>query len=348
MKDPNKEWMSKGKIGCTFASLFAKKPESIGWKTITSPELFEIPEDCMVLSVQFPGYSREQVINWALKNGFFTIDVNDECVGLRYMIGDKVSWVQYFGPDAHAKTRQAPIPELCMTVKMPAKYYVKVGFKGILHLAHASVANLTEEMCDILWDSSHKNTKKKLGHDPTVKEAAINNMNEDWKITRDSYAFQDLKRLPEWKRPTVEPSMTSDKPNAIIFDIDGTLALMHNRGPYDWDKVDRDRVNNIVVDQINLNKAAGRKILLVSGRDEECRAMTIDWLQTYDIHFDELLMRPLGSSTKDSAVKKDIYLNQIEPRFNVLAIFDDRLQVIKAWNKLGLFVFNVNQGNIDF
>ena len=172
MKDPNKEWMSKGKIGCTFASLFAKKPESIGWKTITRPEIFEIPLDCMILSIQFPGFNRQQVIDWALENDFFIIDVDEDCVGLRYTIEDKISWVQYFGPDAHVKTRQAPIPELCMTVKMPTKYYFKVGFKGILHLAHASIGNLTDEMCDILWDSSHKNTMKKIGHKPTNKEAA--------------------------------------------------------------------------------------------------------------------------------------------------------------------------------
>lgn len=187
-----------------------------------------------------------------------------------------------------------------------------------------------------------KNRERSVGDD------AINKMNEDWKITRDSYAFQDLKRVPEWKRPTIEPFMSHEKPNAVIFDIDGTIALMHNRGPYDWDKVDRDRVNEIVVDQINMNKAAGRKILLVSGRDEECRDMTIDWLQTYDIHFDELLMRPKGSITKDSMVKKEIYLNQIEPRYNVLAVFDDRIQVIKKWNQLGLFVFTCNQGLHDF
>lgn len=170
--DANKQWMSKGKIGCTFASLFAKKPESVGWKTIVNPEMFYIPEDCMILSLQFEGYNKQQVIDWALKNDFYLEDVDDDCVGLRYNIDGKVSWVQYFGPDSHVKTRQAPIPELCMCVKMPKKFYAKVGFKGILHLAHTSVINLTDAMCDLLWDSSFRNTEKKLGHKPTIKEGA--------------------------------------------------------------------------------------------------------------------------------------------------------------------------------
>lgn len=172
MKDLNKEWMSKGKIGCTFASLFAKDPEKIGWKTIQSPLLFFIPKDCSVLSIQFDGKNKQEVIDWALNNGFYLQDEKDNCIGLRYNIDGLVSWVQYFGPDSHVKTRQAPIPELCMCVKLPKKTYLKVGFKGILHLAHASIENLTDKMVDILWDSSHKNTKKKLGHKPSKKEAA--------------------------------------------------------------------------------------------------------------------------------------------------------------------------------
>ncbi len=183
----------------------------------------------------------------------------------------------------------------------------------------------------------------------SVGEDVINKMNTNWKITKDSYVFQDIKQIPEWKRPVTTANINDkSKEHAVIFDIDGTIALMNNRGPYDWDKVDRDNVNNMVVDQINLHKSANRKILLVSGRDEVCREMTIDWLNTYDIHFDKLYMREKDSVQKDSIVKQNIYLNEIKPNYNVLAVYDDRLQVIKKWNELGVFVFNVNQQMIDF
>lgn len=170
--DKNKEWMSKGKIGCTFASLFAKNSTAVNWKTIVNPTQLIIPEDCMILSIQFPNKNKNSVLTWALDNGFFIEEINDECEGLRYNIDGIISWVQYFGPDSHVKTRQAPIPELCMCVKLSKKYYAKVGFKGILHLAHTSIENITDKMADILWKSSHDNTKRKLGHKPTIKQAA--------------------------------------------------------------------------------------------------------------------------------------------------------------------------------
>lgn len=109
---------------------------------------------------------------WALRNGFREEDNGDGCIGLRYDVGDNVAWVQYFGPDAHVPTRRTPMSELMMCIKLPAKYYVKVGFKGILHLAHASVSSLTDFMADKLWNSSFINTKKRIGHKPTLREAA--------------------------------------------------------------------------------------------------------------------------------------------------------------------------------
>lgn len=171
--DHNKVWMSSAKrIGCTFAALFAKNPELVGWKTIVNPDGFIIPTDALILSLQFPDMNKAHVINWALKNGFYLEKIDDQNEGLRYKIGESVAWVQYFGLDSHVKTRQAPIPELMLCVKLPAKYYWKVGFKGILHLAHAGIESLKSFKVDRLWETSFKNTAKTLGHKPTIVEAS--------------------------------------------------------------------------------------------------------------------------------------------------------------------------------
>lgn len=181
--DPNKEWMASGKIGCTFAAMFAKNPESIGWYTTTwTTERIEdiinhMPKDMCILSIQFPEDwlckpDKNSVIEWALSYGCYAERLEDNCVGLRYKNEDVVSWVQYFGPDADVVTRRAPIPELCLCIKRPLKTYAKVGFKGILHLAHASIAGLTDKACDLLWNSSFINTKRRIGHDLTIKQAA--------------------------------------------------------------------------------------------------------------------------------------------------------------------------------
>lgn len=173
MVDINKKWMSNSKnIGCTFAAFFAKMPEMVGWHTIVNPDRLEIPKDAKILSIQFPQGNKETVMQWALSNGFYLEDIGDGNTGLRYNIKNQVSWVQYFGQDSHVKTRQSPIPELMMCVKLPKKYYWKVGFKGVLHLAHTSIEGLKSIKVDKMWETSFKRTEKSLGHKPTLKEAA--------------------------------------------------------------------------------------------------------------------------------------------------------------------------------
>jgi len=113
-----------------------------------------------------------QVREWALSNGFYIENVDDMYEGLRIKSGLFTSWVQYFGQDSHVKTRQSPYSMLSFTCKLPAKYYTKVGFNGILHLAHASVAKIKEKASHVLWNQSVAKTKKELGFSPTIAEAA--------------------------------------------------------------------------------------------------------------------------------------------------------------------------------
>lgn len=177
-QDKNKEWFGRGFGGCTFAALFAKKPESVNWTTVNNEQGWKLDKDWFhgtaLLSIQFPGWDIAGVRAWAYDNGFYEEQIDHEkgLMGLRFQLANNIAWVQYFGPDAHVATRQAPIPELCMAVKLSGIQYAKVGFKGILHLAHASVAGLTQKAADILWDSSHKNTEKRIGHKPGIEQAA--------------------------------------------------------------------------------------------------------------------------------------------------------------------------------
>ena len=182
----------------------------------------------------------------------------------------------------------------------------------------------------------------------SVGEGVILEMEKDWKIIMDSFVFQDTKKKPEWQRPRKGTNFVEGREEATLWDIDGTLAIMYNREPYDWDKVDRDKENKHVTEQIEFHKSKGRKIILVSGRDEECYEMTKEWLDFYGIYFDHLYMRPKGSWEKDTAVKKRIFQEIIEPKYNVWCVYDDRLSVLAMWHKLGIFTFNVNQGQLIF
>lgn len=180
MEDLNKKWMQNANnIGCTFASLFAKNPEAVGWVTIVNPDKFIIPSKAFIVSLQFPNKSKEYVLEWALNNGFYLERIDENNTGLRYTINGVISWVQYFGFDSHVKTRQAPIPEIMLCVKLPKKYYFEVGFNGILHLAHASIKGLSKLKLDKLWQTSHNKTKEVLGYKPTIKEAAKTTFNNE-------------------------------------------------------------------------------------------------------------------------------------------------------------------------
>jgi predicted kinase len=136
----------------------------------------------------------------------------------------------------------------------------------------------------------------------------------------------------------------TDGPPAVVFDIDGTLALMKNRGPYEWNKVGQDDLNGPVWNAYRAFKASGYKILIVSGRSDECEAQTREWLAGNEINYDGLWMRPKHSIEKDVIIKGDIYREHIEGKYNVLGVFDDRPSVVRFWRSRGLFVFDCGNG----
>lgn len=172
-----KDWISSGKIGCVFASALVKQAEKIGWKFYVVPSSLEYEHDLksgrlFIASIIFPGFDVSQVKNIAMKYGMFIENVDEMHEGLRMRVGNNISWVQYFGPDSHVKTRRAPYPMLSFCVKLPAHIYAKTMAKGILHLAHASIEHFTAKKANTLWDQSIKKTHKELGYSPTIAEAA--------------------------------------------------------------------------------------------------------------------------------------------------------------------------------
>ncbi len=95
--------------------------------------------------------------------------------------------------------------------------------------------------------------------------------------------------------------------------------------------------------------ATGEKIIYFSGRTEKCREDSIKWLTKYvDDEYPELYMREIGDQRADEIIKLELYNEHIKNSHNVLGVFDDRLKVFRMWYKLGLFVFNCNQGLKEF
>jgi uncharacterized HAD superfamily protein len=132
---------------------------------------------------------------------------------------------------------------------------------------------------------------------------------------------------------------------AIIVDIDGTLAKMNGRGPFEWNRVGEDIVNEPVKKIVNLYGKTGI-VILFSGRDAVCRLLTENWLETNNIKYDGLFMRPKDNNEKDSIIKRRLYDEIIAGKFEIEFVIDDRDQVVEMWRKdLGLTCFQVDYGN---
>lgn len=180
----------------------------------------------------------------------------------------------------------------------------------------------------------------------SVGEAVIKKMYEDYKMLVGSFDFNPVKQV--MNRPQIVPNFNSQLPDCVIFDIDGTLALIGNRSPYDSKKAYVDDPNLIVTEQIKFHKSNDRKIIIMSGRELDAKDITEEWLAFHGIKYDELYMRDTNDNRKDKLVKKELYENHIKDKYNVLAWYDDRLQIIDLIYELGIFCFNVNQGNRQF
>lgn len=149
-------------------------------------------------------------------------------------------------------------------------------------------------------------------------------------------------------KPADPPEYIQGRPHAVLVDLDGTLAKMADRSPFDWDRVDEDDAHQDVVDLVNTLRDAGAEIVFVSGRDARAHKRTRNWLD-YNVgswtRMAPLLMRSEYDVRKDSIVKEEIYRQEILGRYNVWLVLDDRNQVVDMWRNLGLRVLQVAPGN---
>lgn len=141
---------------------------------------------------------------------------------------------------------------------------------------------------------------------------------------------------------------TGDKflPDAVVFDVDGTLARHHNRSPYDYTKVSDDLPIKDVCEIASV-LAERYNFIVVSGRDDSCREDTDLWLQEYvglDAGKYHLLMRKTGDQRPDWVIKNEIYDDRIIPYFNITMVFDDRDQVVTHLRRRGITVAQVAPG----
>lgn len=159
-----------------------------------------------------------------------------------------------------------------------------------------------------------------------------------------------LKGIKPWvvpETPAIEKyDNDPELPEIIICDIDGTIALMNDRGPYEFDKVHTDLPNNPVTDLVNLVDDV-TSVVFMSGRGEESRAETEAWIKDNLVIGDfKLYMRSAGDMRPDWIVKYELFQEHIADKYHVWFVLDDRDQVVDLWRrKLGLPTFQVADGD---
>jgi len=153
--------------------------------------------------------------------------------------------------------------------------------------------------------------------------------------------------------PPVTPvAYDEDKEECIIVDIDGTLAhIADGRSPYDASRAMNDSLDDAVSVITAMMYNHGYKVIILTGRHEEHRQVTEEWLEANGVAYDELYTRmeydvdEAGKRLDDSIVKERLYRDHVAARFNVKFVLDDRNRVVNMWRRIGLKCLQVAPGN---
>lgn len=141
----------------------------------------------------------------------------------------------------------------------------------------------------------------------------------------------------------------------VIFDIDGTLTdVTHRRhfitdGKKNWTQFNArmgdDVINSAVVELYHtLWESRKYDMIIVTGRSEEFRKVTEQWLTWNHIPFNRLMMRKARDNRRDSIVKQDI-LNELKSEGKKIAFaVDDRQQVVDMWRRNGITCLQCDEG----
>lgn len=155
-----------------------------------------------------------------------------------------------------------------------------------------------------------------------------------------------------------------------IFDLDGTLALIEHRRHFvegekkDWRGFFAACVDDIpnlpVIRTLQALRKSGAEIWIWSGRSDEVKTQTIEWLSHNGCLGntpgflpawlfgapERFRMRKEGDHRNDDALKRE-WASEIEPPEwdRLTAVFDDRDRIVKMWRDLGVTCFQVAEGS---
>jgi FMN phosphatase YigB (HAD superfamily) len=143
----------------------------------------------------------------------------------------------------------------------------------------------------------------------------------------------------------------------IVVDLDGTLCNIGHREHLaqarQWDDFNSlchaDKVNEPIAEMVR-RFYGYYGILVVTGRSDKWREMTIEWLMAHKLWplVDRFRMRQEGDMRSDTIVKPEMVIDCFGTHVNaldkVLFILDDRYKVVKEFRRRRFTVFHVEDG----
>lgn len=148
-----------------------------------------------------------------------------------------------------------------------------------------------------------------------------------------------------------------NKPSAIICDLDGTLCnVEHRRGFVNKPKGERKDWSGFFKAMVNdtpnkwcmdlLKKFSNEHtIVYCSGRPDDWRKTTAEWLQLHEAPVGPLYMRNRHDSRQDNIAKEIILDFEILTKFTPYFMIDDRKQVVDMWRARGYVCLACAEGN---
>lgn len=140
------------------------------------------------------------------------------------------------------------------------------------------------------------------------------------------------------------PSGDSPRPTIVVFDIDGVIADVRHRlrfverTPKDWDSffaaMDDDGPLENGVSMARDHAADGHRIVYLTGRNEDYRALTVAWLSRHGLPEGRLVMRR-ADDRRPARLFKPAALRRIAAEGRVLVVVDDDEAVVAVLRRDG-------------
>ena len=251
------------------------------------------------------------------------------------------------------------------------EYYAgNVGYKEqqVTEYLTTLIRKALNSGCNVIVDNTHTqlrylNFYRKFGvpvsfklFDISVDEAVKRQDNRIRKVGRDviQKQYDQLQKLKSsfdfdqvWYADLPEVINNPNKTPCYVFDVDGTLAQMQGRSPYEWDRVDEDKYSfdvGFFAKLLNTYCYKHTEVIICTGRDFKSLDKTVKWLTKKGIGYDKIYIREENDQRPDWLAKQEFWEKSCE-EYYIMAMYDDRTQVVDHARRLGFKCYQVQPGD---